>query len=104
MNRFLEHYYEFTKKNFIDKYELKRILLSGEEFRLYGVKLDGTPLIRDFVKTIDGPSMGVGYRYWDSPYNYLILWSLDNSDWRTIVLKNVKKIRMKSDNKLLYVR
>lgn len=88
----------------IDQTELKNFLLSGSVVELWSYKLDGSKLHRDFRKTIDGPSGRSSYRYWGDPWNYMVLWSETNSGWRTIVLKNVYKIRLKENNKTYLVK
>lgn len=95
---------DMIKKNFVNQIELKEYLLSGKVVELWGTKLDGSKLHRNFEKTIDGPggrAMG-GCRYWDTPYNYMILWSNTDNDFRTIVLRNVEKIRV--GNKIYLVK
>lgn len=83
-------------RNYINQIELKNFLLSGDIVELWGKKLDGTPLHREFYKNLDGPRGRAmwGVRYWDSPYNYMILYSKTDSDFRTIVLKNVEKVKI----------
>lgn len=83
-------------RNYINQIELKNFLLSGDIVELWGKKLDGTPLHREFYKNMEGPAgrAMMKVRYWDSPYNYMILYSKTDSDFRTIVLKNVEKVKI----------
>lgn len=83
-------------RNYITQIELKNFLLSGDIVELWGSKLDGTPLHREFYKNMEGPGgrAMMKVRYWDSPYNYMILYSKTDSDFRTIVLRNVTKVKI----------
>lgn len=83
-------------RNYITQIELKNFLLSGDIVELWGSKLDGTPLHREFYKNLEGPRGRAmwGCRYWSEPYNYMILYSKTDSDFRTIVLRNVTKVKI----------
>lgn len=102
-NKFLDKVEEFIERVYIDKNKLKEYLLSGEDIRVYGTKLDGTNFVRDMHKTINGPAGRAMWRtrYWESPYNYMILWSDTDSEFRTIVLRNVEKVRFNNRTYLI---
>jgi hypothetical protein len=98
---------QFKSKNTISYQKMRSIILEagrgGPPVTIYGEKLDGTNRVFGDVTTIDGPggeAMG-GTIYWKSPYYYMIVYSPDDAGFRTVVLKNVTKIRVNSQSYLV---
>ena len=92
-NSFLKHLHEFAERTEISQSQMRAMTLTGQPFRIYASKLDGSNIVRDMY-SVDGPggkAMG-GTIYWRSPYNYMIYFSETDGDFRTIVLRNVTKI------------
>jgi len=84
---------QFAERNEISYQEMREMTLTGVPFRIYATKLDGSNIVRDMY-SVPGPgrkAMG-GVIYWKAPYNYMIYFSESDGGYRTIVLKNVKKI------------
>lgn len=104
MDKILGKINSLIGRNYITQIELKQYLLSGDIVELWGTKLDGSSLHRIFEKNLDGPNGRAmrGCRYWDEPYNYMILWSNTDGDFRTIVLKNVQRVKI--DGRIYKVR
>ena len=93
---------EFAERTEISYQQMRNMTLTGVPFRIYATKLDGRNIVRDMY-SVEGPggrAMG-GTIYWKSPYNYMIYYSETDSDFRTIVLKNVTKIV--KNNRAYYV-
>jgi hypothetical protein len=98
---------QFKSRNVISYQKMRSIILEagrgGPAVTIYGEKLDGTNRVFGDVTTVDGPSgnaMG-GTIYWKSPYYYMIVYSPDDAGYRTVVLKNVTKIRVDNQSYLV---
>ena len=105
-NSFLKHLYQFAERNEISYQEMKQRILEagrgGFPVTVYATKLDGSNRVFNDVTTVDGPggkAMG-GCIYWKAPYYYMIV-DEDNVGFRTIVLRNVSKIKINGKSFLI---
>jgi hypothetical protein len=91
-NSFLKRLHEFAERTEISQSKMREMTLTGEPFRIYATKLDGSNIVRD-MRSVEGPGGRAmfGTIYWQAPYNYMI-YKQDNGEFRTIVLRNVTKI------------
>jgi hypothetical protein len=80
--------------------EMRRMVLTySEPFTIYTEKLLGANMVRDMY-SVPGPSGGALYNY--SARGYMVLYDVSKVGYRTIVLKNVTKI--KKNNISYYVK
>lgn len=80
------------------------VLDTYQPFTIKWTKKDGSSSgVRDMF-TVFGPGGKAmsGVKYWNAPYNYMIAYDVEKSNFRTIRLKDVEWIE--KDNQRYYIR
>jgi len=81
----------------ISKREAREIVLDTyEPFKIFSRKKDGTRIIRNTYSVVGpkttGNAPGARYRYWEAPWNYMILYDIDKSGFRTFLMEEIYKL------------
>ena len=95
------------QREYITARQMREMVLDlYEPFTIQSFKKDGTRITRE-VYSVAGPKTtgnapGARYRYWRAPYNYMILYDIDKTNFRTFRLDFVNWIE--KDGQRYYIR
>jgi hypothetical protein len=76
-------------KQFIDRNQMRQMLMSGDTFTIHTSKLDGSKVVRE-VYTVEGPTGNIDYNY--ESKGYMVFFDETKGDYRTFIFKNITKI------------
>ena len=95
--------HKFAERNEISFKEMKNMVMSGEVMKIYATKKNGSNMVRDMYLIAGTPSGRAmnGFQYWKK--GYMIMWDFGKGNYRTIIFKNVEKIK-DFNGKTFYVR
>jgi len=84
---------EFATRNEISFSQMKDMVMSGQPLTIYTTKKDGRNMVRDMFLISGTPSGRAmnGFPYWER--GYMIMWDEGKNNYRTIIFRNVEKIR-----------
>lgn len=94
---------KFAKRTEISFREMKDMVMSGDVMTIYATKKDGSNMVREMyliAGTPSGRGMG-GFPYWRR--GYMVMWDFGKSNYRTIIFRNIEKIKT-YEGKILYVK
>lgn len=95
------------QREYITQRQMKEMVLDTyEPFTIQSFKKDGTRITREAYSVVgpktSGNAPGAKYTYWRAPYNYMILYDIDKSNFRTFRLDFVNWIE--KDGQRYFIR
>jgi len=95
--------HKFAERNEISFSEMKDLVMSGDIMTIYATKKSGANMVREMyliAGTPSGRAMG-GFQYWKK--GYMIMWDFTKNGYRTIIFKNIDKVKT-FEGRTLYIK